>query len=159
VRALAAALVRSPAVRALAWEAVGDVPHVSSLRVQAADRDAAALAILDAAASEDVNVLAISSPSPSLRNVRAATAAHLVAMRPARRQFGAPAPVQAAASSAPEVGAPAAAGPAGAPPPAASRALLGEAAGIETSSGDRVEAPPAAPGDAAPRPPEEEAAR
>ncbi|WP_437817940.1 ABC transporter ATP-binding protein [Sorangium sp. So ce1078] len=87
-RALAAALARSPAVRAGAWEQ-GPVEASSMLRVRAADREAAALAILDAAALEDVALIAISSPAPSLHDVRAATALHLAAVRPAR-PFGAP---------------------------------------------------------------------
>lgn len=95
VRALAAALARSPAVRAIAWEEASEASFVSALRIQAEDRDAAALAILDAAVAVDVTVLAISSPSPSLQKVRAATAAHLALLRPLR-SFGAPAPVQAA---------------------------------------------------------------
>ncbi|WP_437970367.1 ABC transporter ATP-binding protein [Sorangium sp. So ce260] len=100
VRALAAALARSPAVRAGAWEQ-GPVEASSMLRVRAADREAAALAILDAAALEDVTLIAISSPAPSLHDVRAATALHLAAVRPAR-PFGAP----VGASAAPLHGAP-----------------------------------------------------
>ncbi|WP_438000923.1 ABC transporter ATP-binding protein [Sorangium sp. So ce185] len=88
-RALAAALARSPAVRAGAWEP-GPAEASSTLRIRAADRDAAALALVDAAAQEDVALIAISSPAPSLRDVRAATALHLAAVRP-RRPFGAPA--------------------------------------------------------------------
>ncbi|WP_438019680.1 ABC transporter ATP-binding protein [Sorangium sp. So ce315] len=87
-RALAAALSSSPAVRAAAWEP-GPGGASSTLRIRAADREAAALAILDAAAREDVALAAISSPAPSLHDVRAATALHLVAARP-RRPFGAP---------------------------------------------------------------------
>ncbi|WP_437281472.1 ABC transporter ATP-binding protein [Sorangium sp. So ce375] len=88
-RALAAALASAPAVRAGAWER-GPAEAVSTLRIRAADREAAALAILDAAAREDVTLIAISSPAPSLRDVRAATALHLAAVRP-HRPFGAPA--------------------------------------------------------------------
>ncbi|WP_437320007.1 ABC transporter ATP-binding protein [Sorangium sp. So ce385] len=88
-RALAAALARSPAVRASAWEP-GPAEASSTLRIRAADRDAAALALVDAAAQEDVALIAISSPAPSLHDVRAATALHLAAVRP-RRPFGAPA--------------------------------------------------------------------
>ncbi|WP_437639103.1 ATP-binding cassette domain-containing protein [Sorangium sp. So ce854] len=87
-RALAAALASSPAVRAAAWEP-GPGGASSTLRIRAADREAAALAILDAAAREDVALAAISSPAPSMHDVRAATALHLVAARP-RRPFGAP---------------------------------------------------------------------
>ncbi len=86
-RALAAAFAGSPAVRAGAWEQ-GPVEASSTLRIRAADREAAALAILDAAAREDVTLIAISSPAPSLHDVRAATALHLAAVRPAR-PFGA----------------------------------------------------------------------
>lgn len=88
-RALAAALASAPAVRAGAWEQ-GPAEASSTLRIRAADRDAAALAILDAAAREDVTLIAISSPPPSMHDVRAATALHLAAVR-SRRPFGAPA--------------------------------------------------------------------
>ncbi|WP_437649667.1 ABC transporter ATP-binding protein [Sorangium sp. So ce362] len=99
-RALAAALAGSPAVRAGAWEQ-GPVEASSALRIRAADREAAALAILDAAAREDVTLIAISSPAPSLHDVRAATALRLAAVRPAR-PFGAP----VGAGAAPLPGAP-----------------------------------------------------
>lgn len=88
-RALAAALASAPAVRAGAWEQ-GPADASSTLRIRAADREAAALAILDAAAREDVTLIAISSPPPSMHDVRAATALHLAAVR-SRRPFGAPA--------------------------------------------------------------------
>ncbi|WP_437871594.1 ABC transporter ATP-binding protein [Sorangium sp. So ce363] len=88
-RALAAAFASAPAVRAGAWEQ-GPAEASSTLRIRAADREAAALAILDAAAREDVTLLAISSPPPSMHDVRAATALHLAAVR-SRRPFGAPA--------------------------------------------------------------------
>ncbi|WP_437977852.1 ABC transporter ATP-binding protein [Sorangium sp. So ce295] len=88
-RALAAALASAPAVRAGAWEQ-GPAEASSTLRIRAADREAAALAILDAAAREDVTLIAISSPPPSMHDVRAATALHLAAVR-SRRPFGAPA--------------------------------------------------------------------
>ncbi|WP_437680621.1 ATP-binding cassette domain-containing protein [Sorangium sp. So ce131] len=87
-RALTAALAASPAVRAGAWER-GPADVSSTVRVRTADREAAALAILDAAAREDVAIVAISSLAPSMRDVRAATALHLAAARP-RRPFGAP---------------------------------------------------------------------
>ncbi|WP_437878044.1 ATP-binding cassette domain-containing protein [Sorangium sp. So ce513] len=87
-RALVAALAGSPAVRAAAWEP-GPGSASSTLRIRAADREAAALAILDAAAREDVALAAISSPAPSMHDVRAATALHLIAARPLR-PFGAP---------------------------------------------------------------------
>ncbi|MGK4005947.1 ABC transporter ATP-binding protein [Sorangium sp. So ce1036] len=93
-RALATALASSPAVRACAWEE-GPGGASSTVRIRAADRDAAALAILDAAAREDVAIAAISSPAPSMHDVRAATALHLAAVRP-HRPFGAPSGVDAA---------------------------------------------------------------
>ncbi|WP_437717540.1 ABC transporter ATP-binding protein [Sorangium sp. So ce448] len=99
-RALAAALASAPAVRAGAWEQ-GPAEASSTLRIRAADREAAALAILDAAAREDVTLIAISSPPPSMHDVRAATALHLAAVR-SRRPFGAP----AIESAAPLPGAP-----------------------------------------------------
>ncbi|XXX80552.1 ABC transporter ATP-binding protein [Sorangium sp. So ce134] len=99
-RALAAALARSPAVRACAWEQ-GPAEASSTLRIRSADREAAALAILDAAAGEDVALIAIASPAPSLHDVRAATALHLAAVRPIR-PFGAP----VGGSAAPLPGAP-----------------------------------------------------
>ncbi|KYF68180.1 hypothetical protein, partial [Sorangium cellulosum] len=80
-RALAAALAVSPAVRAGSWEQ-GPAGASSTLRIRAADREAAALAILDAAAREDVTLAAIWSPTPSMHDVRAATALHLAAVRP-----------------------------------------------------------------------------
>ncbi|WP_437959735.1 ABC transporter ATP-binding protein [Sorangium sp. So ce119] len=87
-RALVAALAASPAVRAGSWEQ-GPAGASSTLRIRTADREAAALAILDAAAREDVTLAAISSSAPSMHDVRAATALHLAAVRP-RRPFGAP---------------------------------------------------------------------
>lgn len=95
-RAIAAALARSPAVRAGAWEQ-GPVGASSTVRIRTADKDAAALAILDAAAREDVEIAAIASPAPSMHDVRAATALHLAALRPLR-PFGAPSGIGAAPS-------------------------------------------------------------
>ncbi|WP_437592722.1 ABC transporter ATP-binding protein [Sorangium sp. So ce1000] len=144
-RALAAALASAPAVRAGAWEQ-GPVDASSMLRIRAADREAAALAILDAAAREDVTLIAISSPAPSMHDVRAATALHLGAARP-HRPFGAPAvpgaaprpgapqgPFAVAAFDAPAPLGPAA--PAGVPP--AAPAGVPPAAPSDVAAGGRI---------------------
>jgi ABC-2 type transport system ATP-binding protein len=73
VRALVAAVAGSPAVRGVAWEDAGP-RALSTLRVRAADLEAASMVILDAAAASDVVIAAISSPAPALRQVRAAAA-------------------------------------------------------------------------------------
>jgi ABC-2 type transport system ATP-binding protein len=80
VRALAAGLARSPAVRSISWEE-GAAGAISSLRVRAADREQAALVILDAIAADEANLVAISSPAPSLREVQATAAPRLAAAR------------------------------------------------------------------------------
>ncbi|XXT23048.1 ABC transporter ATP-binding protein [Sorangium sp. So ce429] len=159
-RALAAALAGAPAVRACAWEQ-GPLDASSTLRIRAADREAAALAILDAAAREDVTLAAIASPAPSMHDVRAATALHLAAVRP-RRPFGAPTTGGAPPPGAPPhgpvavaaFGAPAPPGPAPSEPPPgpAPVGMLPAAPGDAAAGGDTGAEPPLA--DGSPRPPE-----
>ena len=78
VRALAAALTGAPGVQALAWEEAppearaAAVGALSSLRVRAPDLEAAALAIIDAAAASGVTIASITSPAPALRRARPA---------------------------------------------------------------------------------------
>ncbi|WP_437513592.1 ABC transporter ATP-binding protein [Sorangium sp. So ce1099] len=157
-RALAAALASAPAVRACAWEQ-GPLDASSTLRIRAADREAAALAILDAAAREDVTLAAIASPAPSMHDVRAATALHVAAVRP-RRPFGAPtaggAPLPGAPPHGPVAvaafGAPALPGPALSDPlpgPAPLDPLPGPAPSDPPPGPSPVGTLPAAPGDAA----------
>ncbi|MGK3981804.1 ABC transporter ATP-binding protein [Sorangium sp. So ce136] len=159
-RALAAALASAPAVRACAWEQ-GPLDASSTLRIRAADREAAALAILDAAAREDVTLAAIASPAPSMHDVRAATALHLVAVRP-RRPFGAPTAGAAPLPGAPSPG-PVAVAAFGVPPPpgpAPSDPLPGPApvgmlpaAPGDAAAGGQIGADPPLP-DGSPHPPE-----
>lgn len=86
LRVVAASLSAHPAVRAAYWE---DPPAGSGrppvLRVRGPDRDACALAILDAAASSRIAVEAITSASPDLGAVRSASLAWLHRMRSAQR--------------------------------------------------------------------------
>ncbi|WP_438009897.1 ABC transporter ATP-binding protein [Sorangium sp. So ce321] len=153
-RALAAALASAPAVRACAWEE-GPLDASSTLRIRAADREAAALAILDAAAREDVTLAAIASPAPSMHDVRAATALHLAAVRP-RRPFGASTAGGAPLPAPPLPGAPphgpvavAAFGAAAPPGPAPSDPPPGSAPSDPPPGPAPVGMLPAAPGDAA----------
>ncbi|WP_437930447.1 ABC transporter ATP-binding protein [Sorangium sp. So ce291] len=168
-RALAAALASAPAVRACAWEQ-GPLDASSTLRIRAADREAAALAILDAVAREDVTLAAIASPAPSMHDVRAATALHLAAVRP-RRPFGAPAAGAAPLPGAPPhgpvavaaFGAPAPPGPAPSaplpgpapsePPPVPAPVGMLPAAPEDAAAAGQTGADPP-PADGSPRPPE-----
>lgn len=78
VRALAAAVTEHPAVRAALWE---DPPPGSGrapvLRVRGPDRDACALAVIDAAARAGVALESITSAVPDLPAVRSAAVARV----------------------------------------------------------------------------------
>lgn len=90
VRTLAAALADQPAVRSTLWE---DPPAGSGrpplLRVRGLDRDACALAVIDAAARAHLPLEAITSAAPDLAAVRSASLAWMqkvrAAVRPAAR--------------------------------------------------------------------------
>ncbi len=86
LRALAAAVCAHPAVRAAYWD---DPPSGSGrpavLRVRGADRDACALAVLDAAASAGIAIEAITSAAPDLAAVRSASVAWVQRARGAMR--------------------------------------------------------------------------
>lgn len=99
LRAVASAVGAHPAVRAAYW----DDPSKGSgrpsvLRVRGADRDACALAVIDAAASARVAVEAITSAAPDLGAVRSASLAWIHRMRGGPGAAGARGvPVRAAA--------------------------------------------------------------
>jgi ABC-2 type transport system ATP-binding protein len=84
-RALAAKVCQSPAIRSVYCD---DPPpgagRSPTLRVRGPDRDACALAVLDAAASEGIDVEAITSSVPDLPAVRSATLAWLQRARAAQ---------------------------------------------------------------------------
>jgi ABC-2 type transport system ATP-binding protein len=98
LRAVAAAVVAAPGVHGVGWDTApvdagspsADQPDVGVLRVHAADAEAAARALTDAAIDADVHVDAIAPATPSLAHVRAATDAMLRAM--AMRRVPPPAP-------------------------------------------------------------------
>ncbi|MFO0593207.1 MAG: hypothetical protein U0441_37030, partial [Polyangiaceae bacterium] len=82
LRALAATVSAHPAVRAAYWEDPGaGTGRAAVLRVRGADRDACALAILDAAASAGVAIEAITTSNPDLAAVRSASIAWVQRMR------------------------------------------------------------------------------
>ena len=93
VRALAASLAESPAVRAALWE---DPPQGSGrapvLRVRGANRDACALAVLDAAARAGIALESITSSVPDLPAVRSAAVAWVQRARAAAQPSTAPKP-------------------------------------------------------------------
>jgi len=94
LRVLAAAVAAHPAVRGAYWE---DPPSGSGrpgvLRVRGADRDACALAVLDAAASAGIAIEAITSAAPDLATVRSASVAWVQRARGAARPaMGRPSP-------------------------------------------------------------------
>jgi len=75
VRALAAALAEaaeSSGLRAIAWEEATPGASLAALRVGASDPEAAALAVIDAAARAEVTIASITSPALQLRQLRAA---------------------------------------------------------------------------------------
>ena len=127
LRALAAAVCAHPAVRAAYWD---DPPSGSGrpavLRVRGADRDACALAVIDAAASAGIAIEAITSAAPDLAAVRSASVAWVQRARGAMRP---PVPSGARPKATPATPATPAA-PAAAPPRATKSNPLVEGGGL-----------------------------
>ena len=139
VRALAAAVAQSPAVRSAFWEDPAQPGRPAVVRVRGPDRDACSLAVLDAAAAAGVAVEAITSSVPDLTHVRsAALARYQQAQAAARAQL--PPPRGMAPPTMPQPG-PAPVAPPPAEPPAASAT-----ASISVAPPPGEESPPAPPG-------------